>query len=160
MLIDEPRVIRDSADPILMLIGDRKEPIRIQQGIYEIGHFGSSAFLRDYEHYPELFDEDAGEDPADRWNYPGSYGVCDSVENLLAKIPLLAESKRQFVITVKTVQRDQTNKGKGGGWRWHKWGQYIGDQTPTTEYLDDEPIIEQIMVYHIYEKVRNGVDHK
>ncbi len=154
MLIDEPQVIRDSADPILTIIGGGGTTRRLQQGVYEISHFGSSAFLRGYEHYPELFDEDQNEDPDDRWNYPGAYGVCDSVENLLQKIPLLKESRRHFVITVKTVRRDPSNRGKGGGWRWHKWGAYIGDQKPTTEYLDDEPEIEAIMVYHIYEKVR------
>jgi len=38
-----------------------------------------------------------------------------------------------------------------GGWRWHKWGEYIGTQNPQMEYIHDEPEIEKVYVYHIYE---------
>ncbi len=150
MLIDEPQVIRDSADPILMIIGDQTKATRLQRGVYQIGHFGSSAFLNGYEHYPDLFAKDEDEN----YSYPGCYGVCDGIENLMQRIPMLEESKRQFVITLKRVDRDLSNKGQGGGWRWHKWGQYIGAKEPTTEYLDDEPEIDHVFCYHIYERLQ------
>jgi hypothetical protein len=147
MLIDEPRVIRESRDPILMMIGDGADTKHIRTGVYEISHFGSSAFLRDgYEHYPELSHiNDDG--------YIGCYGVCDGIENLLEVCPMLESSERQFVVTLKKVTRDVTNRGKGGGWRWHKWGAYIGAHVPECEYLDDEMGIESVFVYHIFEKV-------
>jgi len=143
MLVDEPRVARDSRDPILMMIGENVAVRPVIVGVYEIGHFGSSAFLEGYEHYPDLSNEH---------RHCGAYGVCDDISNLLEHCPLLVESPRQFVVTLKRVQRNLSNKGRGGGWRWHKWGEYIGKQTPTTEYLDDEPDIEQVFCYHIYER--------
>lgn len=145
MLVDEQNVLLGSLDPILMLIGDGGGAVRLQQGVYQIGHYGSSAFLAEYEHYPELTADDSEV-------YLGPYGVCDGVDNLLAVYPILVESPRQFVVTLKCVRRDLSNKGKGGGWRWHKWGAYIGSLEPTTEYLDDEPEIEQVFCYHIYER--------
>jgi hypothetical protein len=39
----------------------------------------------------------------------------------------------------------------GGGWRWHKWGPYIGTQEPKCEYIHDEPEIEEVFTYHVYE---------
>ena len=33
------------------------------------------------------------------------------------------------------------------GWRWHKWGPYIGTQDPQCEYLADEPEIKEVFVY-------------
>lgn len=44
-------------------------------------------------------------------------------------------------------------KGNNGGWRWHKWGNYIGTQRPMFEYLDDEPEIDRVLCFSIY-KVR------
>jgi hypothetical protein len=150
MLIDEPAVVRASLDPILLLIGGLSDgpviPRTIIRGVYEVSHFGSSDFLRGfYEHYPEL---SKGDEP-----YIGCYGVCDDITNLLDACPLLVDSSRQFIVTLKRVRRDLSNKGRGGGWRWHKWGAYIGKQTPTTEYLDDEPIIEEVFCYHVFEKL-------
>jgi hypothetical protein len=48
------------------------------------------------------------------------------------------------------VAKDPENAGNGGGWRWHKWGEYIGTGQPTTEYLDDEEKFNDgIYTYHI-----------
>jgi hypothetical protein len=151
MLIDDPLISSFSRDPIMMAIasvnGHRRDTARLRKGVYEVGHFGSSDFLRGlYEQYPTL--------TPDGEPYIGCYGVCDGVDNLLRCIPMLeADQEREFVVTLTKVTRDLSNKGQGGGWRWHKWGAYIGDQTPTTEYLDDEPIIESIYVYHVYERI-------
>ena len=120
---------------------------QIQPGIYEIGHFGSSAWpnSQEYEHYPE-FEELNG-----IWR--NCYGVCDSVDDILELYAdIIADPERQICITMTEIVRDQSNRGQGGGWRWHKWGPYIGKMEPTMEYLDDEPLIERVYVYHIYEK--------
>lgn len=38
-----------------------------------------------------------------------------------------------------------------GGWRWHKWGPYVGDKHPEHEYLHDEgPEITQATCFHVY----------
>ncbi len=144
MLIDEARVLRNDDDPIMAMLqrmtaGSPTEPVRLQQGVYQIGHFGSSSFLRNsYEHYPSLGEH-------------GSYGVCDSVENLLAVVTELANPDRQFVVTLTKVTREE--QSPEGGWRWHKWGEYIGAFDPQREYLYDEVGIDAVYVYQIYEKL-------
>ena len=87
-------------DPILSMLASMDsrspDPKEERVGIYHIGHFGSSDFLRSFEHYPD-FDpiavtdnmpaqvkEDAYEGMVSR----NGYGVCDSVEQLLAHFPL------------------------------------------------------------------------
>lgn len=152
MLVHEPLVEVFSRDPILVLLGsmDGEDPTprQVRIGVWEVGHYGSSDFLRGlYEQYPENLS-------ADPDAYLGPYGVCDDVADILRVYPLLeADPVRKFVVTMKRVKRNLANKGLGGGWRWHKWGEYIGTQTPTTEYLDDEPLVEQVYCYHIFEKL-------
>jgi hypothetical protein len=141
MLIDHYEV--ESPDPILralaLMRGETAHPRRITQGIYEIGHFGSSTFLPSFNHWPELTDE------------LNCYGVCDHYEQILNRAPsILVGGSRRFVITLCRV-RKETQEAEGG-WRWKKWGPYIGTQEPTTEFLYDEPVIQQVFVYHIYEK--------
>ncbi len=91
-----------------------------------------------YEHYPENLSV-------------GAYGVCDSIENLISKCPELVTSERVFVVQLTPVVKSQ--QSSAGGWRWHKWGEYIGAYEPTTEYLYDEPSIERVYCYQIFEKV-------
>jgi hypothetical protein len=39
------------------------------------------------------------------------------------------------------------------GWRYHKWGDYIGSQNPQSEYLYDDTHIDAVWTFHIYELV-------
>jgi hypothetical protein len=97
----------------------------------------SNSYIKD----PEFLTNDAA------WYY----GVCDGIENLLEVIPELTSTEREFVVLLhKIAKSDQPSEG---GWRWHKWGDYIGTQTPTAEYIYDEPEIEVVYCYHIYEKI-------
>lgn len=138
MLISEPSMMH--TDPILAMIaaingrsGNTKE---VRPGVYEIGHFGSSGFLREYDHYPETS--------------VGPYGVCDSVEQLLTACPELEAAGREFVVTVTPIRK--VDEPADGGWRWHKWGKYIGTQNPQCEYIHDEPNIDGVLCFHIYER--------
>lgn len=143
MLVNEPLVLR--TDPIHSMIaslnGNGGAERQLAEGVYQIGHFGSSHFpSRTYERYPEL-------------GMHGSYGVCDGLENLMSVMgEVLADPARRFVVTLTPVHRDPRNKGQGGGWRWHKWGEYIGAFKPQHEYLDDEEGIDCVYCYHIYEQ--------
>lgn len=137
MLIQELEVMR--TDPILAMVsavngGGATKELRL--GVYEIGHFGSSLFLRGYDHYPETTVD--------------SFGVCDSVDQLLAACPELEAPDREFVVTVTKICK--ATQPAEGGWRWHKWGEYIGVQNPQCEYIRDEPEIEEVLCFHIYEK--------
>lgn len=142
MLVACDAVLRP--DVILDMISGGEKASEMQTGIYRIGHFGCSNFLPGFEDYPEFGSIDDEE-------YRGPYGVCDSAAQLLEKYPELEAPGRSFVVTLKEVKKSE--QSSDGGWRWHKWGEYIGTQGPTREYLYDEPLIESVFVYHIYEKV-------
>lgn len=123
--------------------GNNPAPITHQTGIYEVGHFGSSDSMRGFEDYPKF-------EPTKDREYRHSYGVCDDVTNLLAVYPELESSDREFVVSLTPVLR--VNQSSDGGWRWHKWGEYIGAYEPQHEYLYDETI-DKVYCFHIYEKV-------
>lgn len=80
------------------------------------------------------------------------FGVVDTPEQFIQQYhDLLEKDQRSFTIFLTHIKKNPENKGLGGGWRWHKWGTYIGSGVPTTEYLDDEPEFENgVWVYHIY----------
>ena len=78
------------------------------------------------------------------------YGVCDNWKQIFEKIPEIKyykESNEKFVIFLCRHVRD--NEPEWGGWRWHKWGPYIGEKEPQYEYLHDEPEIEMIYTFHV-----------
>jgi hypothetical protein len=83
------------------------------------------------------------------------YGVGDSIEQIKEYFKEeIEDPNRKYFITVTPVFQDKENKGKGGGWRWHKWGEYIGKLEPKCEYLDDEDFgddFEYVICFHLYE---------
>lgn len=142
----------DPDDPflgkLLFLLADEKKTERLSQGIYLCGHFNFEMEFRDPEadnfelNHPN-FESADGE-------YFGCYGVCDSPEQLSAKLPdEVTKGGTPYVISL--VRLDKSTQPAEGGWRWHKWGQYIGEQKQTTEYLYDEPEVETVYTYHIYQ---------
>ena len=120
----------------------------LEQGVILNDSFQLYSMRRNgWEEYPDFSrDEDMIEGV-----YRGAYGVCDSLENLLDVYPELKNSDRQFVVSMTKI--DQDEQDEEGGWRWHKWGDYIGTQEPTTEYIYDEPLIKRVYCFHIYEKI-------
>lgn len=138
-------------------------------GIYKIVGFGLDHRLRDVGiEVRDAFDLfaliDEGQNREDRikslqsyWDWekevgaPPSYGVCDYPQQVAEKFPYLIDGPERLVMQVtELVGSEQPAQG---GWRWHKWGEYIGDQDPQCEYLYDEPEIEKVFVFHIYELV-------
>lgn len=68
-----------------------------------------------------------------------TYGVADDIEQIKEYYKEeVADKNKKYAIALTPVWQDKNNKGKGGGWRWHKWGEYIGKLNPKHEYLDDE----------------------
>jgi hypothetical protein len=95
----------------------------------------------EWDRYPTFTDRD-------------SSGVCDSLDNLLEVFPELSytgEGHRKFVVNMVCI--DQDDELEFDGWRWGHWGEYIGKETPTTEYLYDDPNIERVYCFRIYEKL-------
>lgn len=111
--------------------------IRVPYGEHGLGntHFDISGFT------PEEMDSR---------DYKDTYGVADSIEQIAAfYADEVNDPYRQYCIGVTPVTK--ADQPSDGGWRWHKWGSYIGTKTPTTEYLYDEPEIEAVLVFDIFE---------
>ena len=138
-----------------LIISGQKDsnPARIMQGLYLCPHFNFNYEMRDgsYRSYntekgfwglsfDEMFEEDG----------LNEYGVCDSPEQFLVRFgEKLHASPRKFCVSFTEIRKE--NQDPDGGWRWHKWGPYVGGQNPTCEYIYDEPNIEAVYCYHIYE---------
>lgn len=139
----------------------------LETGVYRCGtdfNFGFEEFMEtknlSYEdryeamvrEWSEPCDEELPRIPLDMEN---QYGVSDSIEQIKEYYKEWINSpSTKWVITVTPVFQDKTKRGEGGGWRWHKWGDYIGDLNPKYEYLDDEDFGEDfqgyVLCYHIY----------
>lgn len=129
MLIDDPAVY----DYIF-------QPTKIEEGVYAFGCCPSSAFLEEgFDQYPIL--------------NINNYGVCDSLDQIKAQYPELQDPARQFIIVLTGIWRE--DQPEVDGWRWCKWGPYIGDYKPKDEYLYNEDI-EGVIIYHIYEKIKGN----
>lgn len=134
MLVTPKKFIND---PVIDFIGNGVGPKVLYPGIIQIGHynldimlFGKNAPLENSEYFwqKDLCPE---------------YGVCDSPEQFLVKYKTALDNDGMPIcVSMTHVQKDPSNAGRGGGWRWHKWGEYIGDGEPATEYLDDEDLFE------------------
>ena len=127
-----------------------QEHKQLAPGIYEINHYNSESLLDRSQGWADGFNYQYPKLTTTDDDYFGSYGVCDNYQQVLDKCPMLSTSKREFVLFVTAVcKADQYEEG---GWRWHKWGEYIGTQPATCEYLYDEPLIDMVYVYHITER--------
>lgn len=79
------------------------------------------------------------------------YGVADNVEQIIKKFPSINDEDGKYIIAYQRLSRDE--EPQDGGWRWHKWGEYIGDKEPQCEYLAHEPEIESIIVFNVFKLV-------
>lgn len=83
------------------------------------------------------------------YNTPSTYCVCDNPEQAVTYWQArVNDPDRHYIVILVPIRRQP---GNTGGWRWHKWGPYIGTQWPQCEYIDDEPEIEMVYVANIYE---------
>lgn len=166
MLVDLPPTVEP--DPLNKAIyGDDVGPRRVALGVY-LTHlnFGydlkrEGLLLSDYpfdfgHRYSHEEREEMGDDEFFKRmsafyqeGHPSDYGVCDRWEQIVERWPEIVESPRQFVISITEMRRE--DQSPEGGWRWHKWGEYIGDQMPAHEYLYDDTHIDSVFTFHIME---------
>jgi len=162
MLVD-PKSITPQRDlsVILRVIGKGNDPTpkRLRRGAYLITHFSFNHCLGrtvafpdeardgDWLEYPEINPQDdlfGGE--------YAEYGVCDSPDQFFEHEvgKFIEQSELKYVVSFSRIsKRSQPSEG---GWRWHKWGPYIGKKEPQYEYIYDEgPEIEEVYVFHIYQ---------
>ena len=118
-----------------------------------IGHPLANFFRRDPSWVPG-FDLPIGEyarilDDPDR-KYPvWPFAVFDTPEQVFQKWSWIETDPNLYVVSIAVLRKEEQEPY--GGWRWHKWGDYLGDLEPQCEFLYDEPEIEQAVVAHVYE---------
>ena len=78
-----------------------------------------------------------------------AYGVADNASNIFEKHAELGLfDSRNFIVVMTEVRRK--DQPVFDGWRWDKWGEYIGNQEPKEEYIADEENIDSVFVYQIF----------
>lgn len=87
--------------------------------------------------------------------FTNAYGVADNLEQIKQYfVEQISHPTEKYFIAVSRVYQEKENAGKGGGWRWHKWGPYIGELEPKFEYLDDEDFGPDfqgyVLLFHCY----------
>lgn len=131
---------------LALLSGGNLDATRVGTGLYRVSHFNFGHMLPrgQWEDYPDL--SRFGDD----WC---AYGVCDSTEQFMTALgDKLAADAAEFVVSFTRVAKSE--EPPEYGWRWHKWGPYIGTQTPQCEYIYNEPEIDEVYCYHVFERKR------
>lgn len=147
MLTDLPTNWRQSADPLMAMLGQiggkamPTSPERIAQGVY-LTHlnFGNEIkmLLKGRDPWGQSYGIDG----------PDTFGVCDNYHQILGRWPEIETMERKLLIGLAPIVR--ADQPESGGWRWHKWGEYIGNYKPQHEYLYDETI-DVVYPFHVYE---------
>lgn len=129
--------------------GGSSTPTRLSQGLYLCCHWSSEHLLRGRKVKPSYFlnvEYDA-------------FGVCDTPQQVIDAYKLNDIPEEVFVCFVPIRKSEQPSRD---GWRWHKWGPYIGTQHPQCEYIYDEPSIKEVYTFQIYqlekEEISSGTD--
>jgi hypothetical protein len=130
-------------------------PNILEEGFAVIPHFSGDILIwgrnspEMYMGYPEFHHPDASKYD----DYLYAYGVVDTPQQFIERFKdTLQKDERTFFVTFTHIEKDRSNRGQGGGWRWHKWGPYIGNYGHECEYLDDEDGFENgVYTYHIYQ---------
>lgn len=92
--------------------------------------------------------------------YWKSYGVADNASQVLDYYDSICKEHseyvkdKEFIIILTPIFR--TNQPKEDGWRWHKWGQYIGKFEHKCEYLYDEENIDFVLCFKIVEVAKSN----
>lgn len=128
---------------MLSLVGSGGSPMpeRIGEGMYLMNHWNADSLVAVRERWCEK---------AATWLDFDECGVCDTPEQAVEKLNLRERPERFFITFVRLRRSEQP---PDGGWRWHKWGEYIGDREPRCEYLHDEPEIEEVYTFRVYKPV-------
>lgn len=118
-----------------------------------VNMFSDYEVVRDYPEWPEMEEyfskaRKLGYHPPrlDAWS---QYGVADNLHQIRRRYRHFWATERMFVLQVFMVCKD--DEPKDGGWRWHKWGPYIGTQNPRCEYIAHEPKIREVICFSFVE---------
>lgn len=140
-------ILRDVAWTKYKAVAKDNRPYVEMHGVY-VCQLNSEYDLERITDYKKVTNLDS---PLYWWNY----GVADNASQVLDYYDHLYDrhsdymNNRNFVVLMTPIFRE--DEPEDGGWRWHKWGQYIGDFIPQCEYLYDEQGIDYVWVFEILE---------
>ena len=143
MLFD-PTLVPDEHNTIFLMLTGTNQPSvkKLGRGFYLCEHWNFE--MECAERLEEYNDA-----PARAVGCREVFGVCDSPEQFMARFgPGLEVRPECIVVSFCVVKRE--DQEASGGWRWRKWGPYIGDREPQHEYLYDEQEIDQVTTFHVY----------
>lgn len=137
-----PRIYDDLAE----ITGGRRDPLRVYRGIYE-AHINFEHEIENLlvDRWPAFEDLSTKYDDEQWFN---SYGVVDHWTQLPLK--LLDKDPRPLLVYLARHRREDQPEY---GWRWHKWGPYLGVHEGATdyEYLRDALDVVEVFSYCIVE---------
>lgn len=114
---------------------------RLMEGIYQSFWFNFELEFRGTQVWERDYPSIEGFEPI---------GVCDTPEQLFELLPMSVKAgEKNYAISMVQIRRAE--QPPQGGWRWHKWGAYIGCQKPEHEYLFHDTHIDAVWTFHIYE---------
>ena len=136
------------------------KPQKIKTGIFESLDLNIETFHRDliidcwhsftFRSWEEMIEWNRSEqveyDP--HALYKQNYGVCDNYQQILEYLPVETDPRKFIIVLTPIYKKHEPCRY---GWRWEKWGEYIGTQKSVADYLYDEPYIDMVYVYHVYE---------
>ena len=81
--------------------------------------------------------------------YIPDYGMCDDDEQFLRRFPHIVSCEQKYIITFSLI--DKASEPETGGFRFHKNGQYYGEQQcEGYEYFAHEPHMTHVCAFHVY----------
>lgn len=115
---------------------------KIQDGVYYCGLNSNHAFSQLIDQDRLCFPEDG-----DLWQFRPTYGVADTADQVLDHVQP-GKIDNPCVITLTPVFRH--HQPERDGWRWCRWGEYIGTRVSQADYLYDEPEIDMVLLWHLW----------
>lgn len=129
------------------IISDVKDNLTDFKGVY---------MCRQLEHYIEYLNEKITDN--DNFYFVNKYhmscyGVADNASQVIEHFKAIENEMGidfgNCVICLRPIRKDQ--QPSDGGWRWHKWGEYIGVKKPQCEYIyDEDDSIKFVWCFHLY----------
>lgn len=127
---------------------------RVHRGVYE-AHINFDKEIEDLivEDYPGFYHESP---EWDRWHeYTGNPAASFGVVDHWSQLPLAALDADPRNLLVYLGRHRRVDQSPDGGWRWHKWGPYLGVHSPETsteyEYLYDAIDVVEVWTYRVVE---------
>lgn len=85
------------------------------------------------------------------------YGVADNASQVIKHFKKLEKKYKvdlgDCVIALRPIAKEW--QPKDDGWRWHKWGKYIGVKKPQCEYIyDEDDSIKFVWCYELFQVIK------